>query len=67
MKMQIERVEAFGIAMPLLRTFKNAQGPKTIQKSAIVRITASDGTIGIGNVDPVPGGSVILVAQLKIA
>ena len=31
MKMQIERVEAFGIAMPLLRTFKNAQGPKTIQ------------------------------------
>ena len=39
--MKIERVEVFGVAVPLIGEYKNAYVSKSIQKSAIVRITAS--------------------------
>lgn len=55
--MKIERVEIFGVAVPLVGEFKMAYQSESIQKSAIVRITASGGAIGLGNVDPVPGYS----------
>ena len=56
--MKIERVEVFGVAMPLIGEYTTAYKSKSIQKSAVVRITDSVGRIGLGNVDPVPGYSV---------
>ncbi len=54
----IERVEVFGVAVPLVDGgFKNAYLTKTVQKSAIVRITAGGGATGLGNIDPSPGYS----------
>ena len=55
--MKIERVEVFGVAVPLIGEYKNAYLSKTIQKSAIVRVTASGGVTGLGNIDPTPGYS----------
>jgi muconate cycloisomerase len=46
--MKIERVEVFGVAVPLIGEYKNAYVSKSIQKSAIVRITATGGAIGLG-------------------
>jgi len=55
--MKIEKVEVFGVAVPLIGEYKNAYLSKTVQKSAIVRITASGGVWGLGNIDPTPGYS----------
>lgn len=55
--MKIERVEVFGVAMPLVMEFKNAYLSKSVVKSAVVRITATGGAIGYGNIDPTPGYS----------
>lgn len=55
--MKIEKVEVFGVAVPLIGEYKNAYLSKTVQKSAIVRITASGGMAGLGNIDPTPGYS----------
>ena len=55
--MKIERVEVFGVAVPLVGEYKNAYLSKTVQKSAIVRITAGGGIAGLGNIDPTPGYS----------
>jgi muconate cycloisomerase len=55
--MKIDRVEAIGIAVPLVGEFKDAYSNKSVQRSVIVRITASNGAIGLGNFDPAPGYS----------
>ncbi|HEY9281738.1 MAG TPA: mandelate racemase/muconate lactonizing enzyme family protein [Eoetvoesiella sp.] len=55
--MRIEQVEVIGVAVPLVGDYKTAHSSKSIQKSVVVRITASDGAVGIGNVDPSPGYS----------
>ena len=55
--MKIDRVEVFGVAVPLIGEYKNAYRSKTVQKSAIVRITGSGGATGLGNIDPSPGYS----------
>ena len=55
--MKIARVEVFGVAMPLVGEYKNAYTSKTALKSTVVRITADDGTVGLGNIDPTPGYS----------
>ncbi len=54
--MKIEKVEVFGVAVPLVGEYKNTYLSKTVQKSAIVRITAG-GLSGLGNIDPTPGYS----------
>jgi L-Ala-D/L-Glu epimerase len=54
--MKIERVEVFGVAVPLIGEYKNAYLSKTVQKSVIVRVTAG-GLAGYGNIDPTPGYS----------
>lgn len=60
----IKRVEVFGVAVPLVGPgFRNAYINKTVQKSAIVRITAEDGSVGLGNIDPSPGYSVETIDQ----
>src|SRR6266571_6405457 len=57
-KLAIERVEVFGVAVPLAGGgFKNAYATKTVQKSAVVRVTAGGGAVGLGNIDPSPGYS----------
>jgi len=57
-KLAIERVEVFGVAVPLVGGgFKNAYATKTVQKSAVVRVTAAGGAVGLGNIDPSPGYS----------
>lgn len=55
--MKIERVEVFGVAVPLVGEYKNAYLAKTVQKSAIVRVTSDEGVVGLGNIDPGPGYS----------
>ena len=57
MTLPIERVEVYGVAMPLVQGFKNAYATKSVQKSAVVRITARGGGVGLGNIDPSPGYS----------
>jgi muconate cycloisomerase len=54
----IQRVEIFGVTIPLVGPgFKNAYLTKNAQKSALVRLTAADGSVGLGNIDPSPGYS----------
>ena len=55
--MKIERVEVFGVAVPLIGEYKNAYLTKSVQKSVVVRLTASGGATGLGNIDPTPGYS----------
>src|SRR5688572_8868584 len=55
--MKIEKVEVFGVAVPLIGEYKNAYLTKSVQKSVVVRITASGGVTGLGNIDPTPGYS----------
>jgi len=55
--MKIEKVEVFGVAVPLIGEYKNAYLTKSVQKSVIVRITTSGGVTGLGNIDPTPGYS----------
>ena len=57
MNIKIERVEVFGVAMPLVGEYKNAYLSKSMVKSAVVRVTATGGAVGCGNVDPTPGYS----------
>lgn len=57
MNLRIERAEVFGVAVPLVGEYRNAYRSKSIQKSAIVRVTASGGVVGLGNIDPSPGYS----------
>lgn len=52
MKLQIERVEVFGVAMPLIGTFTSAGISKQATKCVVVRLTASDGTEGISSIEP---------------
>lgn len=60
----IARVEVFGVAVPLVGPgFRNAYLTKTTQKSVVVRVTAADGSVGLGNVDPSPGHSLKTVEQ----
>lgn len=64
LEIPIRRVEVFGVAVPLVGPgFRNAYITKTTQKSAIVRLTADDGTVGLGNIDPSPGYSVETIEQ----
>ena len=58
MKSIISKVEVFGVAVPLVGGgFKNAYVTKTVQKSAVIRITDDEGRVGLGNIDPSPGYS----------
>jgi muconate cycloisomerase len=52
MTVKIERVEVFGVAMPLTATFTSGGVSKSATKCVVVRLTGSDGTIGISSIDP---------------
>jgi L-alanine-DL-glutamate epimerase-like enolase superfamily enzyme len=64
LEMLVHRVEVFGVAVPLVGPgFRNAYTTKTTQKSALVRLVAQDGSIGLGNIDPSPGYSLETIEQ----
>jgi len=64
----IRNVEVFGVAVPLVGPgFRNAYVTKTVQKSAVVRLTAEDGSVGLGNIDPSPGYSVETIEESLLA
>lgn len=68
LQLPIRQVEVFGVAVPLVGPgFKNAYITKTAQKSALVRLTAEDGSVGLGNIDPSPGYSVETIEQSLVA
>jgi L-alanine-DL-glutamate epimerase-like enolase superfamily enzyme len=52
MTLKIDRVEVFGVAMPLTSTFTSGGVSKSATKCVVVRLTASDGTTGISSIDP---------------
>ncbi len=55
MKLQIARIEVFGVAMPLSGTFTSGGISKDVTKCVVVRLTASDGTVGISSIEPSAG------------
>lgn len=60
----IERIDVFGVAVPLVGPgYANAYVTKKVQKSAVVRVVAADGSVGLGNIDPSPGYSLETVDQ----
>ncbi len=48
----ISKVEVFSVAMPLVGTFTSGGMSKSATKCVVVRITDSDGAIGISSIDP---------------
>ncbi len=70
MKLKIERFEVFGVAMPLMGTFTSGGISKNATKCAVVRLTASDGTVGISSIEPSasaksPGTAAELIGTLR--
>ena len=70
MKLIIERVEVFGVAMPLAGNFKSGGVSRDATKCIAVRLTASDGTVGISSIDPSvkdksPGTAVELAEAIR--
>jgi len=51
-QLKITSVEAFVVAMPLVTVFTSGGKSKNVTKGVVVRVTASDGSIGISSVDP---------------
>lgn len=55
MKHKIQRVEVFGVEMPLSGTFTSGGISKAVTKCVVVRLTAADGTVGISSAEPSAG------------
>ena len=70
MKARIERVEVFAVEVPLKGTFMSAGIAKQAMKCGVIRVTASDGTIGISSIEPPaqaksPGTAAEVIAALR--
>jgi L-alanine-DL-glutamate epimerase-like enolase superfamily enzyme len=70
MSLKIDRIEVFGVAMPLIGTFKSAGIAKQATKCVVIRLTASNGAIGISSIEPSaaaksPGTAVELAAAIR--
>jgi muconate cycloisomerase len=52
LSLRIDRVEVFGVAMPLVDTFTSGGVAKSVTRCVVVRLHASDGAIGISSIDP---------------
>lgn len=63
MESTIERVDVFGVAVPQIAEYKFSRHAQSVQRSAIVRVTARSGAVGLGNIDPTPGYSEETVEQ----
>lgn len=70
MSLKITRAEVFGVAMPLIGTYTSAGISKDATKCVVIRLTASDGTVGISSIEPSaaakpPGTAAELMATLR--
>ena len=70
MNLKIERLEAFGVEMPLVGTFTSGGISKAVTKCAVVRLTASNGAVGISSAEPSagtksPGTAADLIATMR--
>jgi muconate cycloisomerase len=70
MTIRIERCEVFGVAMPLAGTFTSGGISKDVTKCVVVRLTASDGTVGVSSAEPSaavkpPGTAPELIVTLR--
>jgi L-Ala-D/L-Glu epimerase len=66
----IGKVEVFLIAMPLVGTFTSGGMSKNMTKCIVIRVTDSDGAVGVSSIDPPnralsPNSAVDLVAALQ--
>lgn len=52
MSVTIDKIEVFGVAMPLAGSFTSGGVTKSVTKCVAVRLTASDGSVGISSIDP---------------
>ena len=52
MNRRIERMEVFGVDMPLIGEFTSAGVTKQVTKCVVLRLTAGDGTVGITSIEP---------------
>jgi muconate cycloisomerase len=52
MARKIERMEVFGVEMPLAGNFTSAGITKNATKCVVVRLTSSDGAVGISSIEP---------------
>jgi muconate cycloisomerase len=52
MSAKINKVEVFGIGMPLVGTFTSGGMAKSVTKGVVVRVTDADGAVGISSIDP---------------
>jgi L-alanine-DL-glutamate epimerase-like enolase superfamily enzyme len=48
----ISKIEVFCVGMPLVGTFTSGGVSKSVTKCVVVRVTASDGSVGISSIDP---------------
>jgi muconate cycloisomerase len=53
-KMRIEKIEAIAISVPYTVPVTISSGTVRVQDSVLVRITADDGTAGLGEAQPIP-------------
>jgi muconate cycloisomerase len=68
LSLPIQRVDVYGVAVPLVGPgFANAYVTKKVQKSAVVRVVAVDGSVGLGNIDPSPGYSLETIDESLVA
>ncbi|MBI1735247.1 MAG: hypothetical protein HYR51_08740 [Candidatus Rokubacteria bacterium] len=57
--MRIAAIEPILVDVPLRAPVHGVHGTTSVQRSALARVTGSDGTEGWGNVDPTPGYSTV--------
>jgi L-alanine-DL-glutamate epimerase-like enolase superfamily enzyme len=51
-KRKIERMDVFGVQMPLVGTYTSAGISKQVTKCVVTRLVASDGAVGISSIEP---------------
>lgn len=54
--MRIDRVELFRLSIPLVEPFRSSTGETFTRELGLLRLTADDGHIGLGEITPYPGG-----------
>jgi L-Ala-D/L-Glu epimerase len=52
MTLKISQVEVFSIGMPLVDTFTSGGQSKNVTRCVVVRVTATDGAVGVSSIDP---------------
>jgi L-alanine-DL-glutamate epimerase-like enolase superfamily enzyme len=52
--MRIDRVEVFSVRLPLVRPFQSAAGETDARDLGILRLSDSDGRVGLGEITPYP-------------